>query len=227
VHLDRDTSFDDEIAARHLDKACANGHYESCRTLGYMYLNGKGVERDRQRAVELLQMFRQNAPRKYVRLGAQLGFPSLAAGSLELVLPIPVGPALTVAGEFSYIPAAGSVLVSLENGPEPTDDPALQQWSAVGRVYPNHQARGLFFGASYGQMATVGGSVDPPIVRNGFTGRVGVRNDNKFGYVGGEFGLAAYGLVDTNKFAEDGETNHTPIPLLMPFFVVTFGFAPI
>src|SRR4029453_4201464 len=97
VHLDRDTSFDDEIAARHLDSACANGHYESCRTLGYMYLNGKGVEAKPHRAVEPLQMFRQNAPRKYVRIGAQLGFPSLAAGSLELVVPIPVGPALTVA----------------------------------------------------------------------------------------------------------------------------------
>ena len=115
----------------------------------------------------------------------------------------------------------------MENGPEPAEDPALEQWSAVGRVYPNHQARGFFLGASYGQMLTDGGSVDPPIVRNGFTARGGIRNDNKFGYVGGEFGLAAYGLIDTNKFAEDGETNHTPIPLLMPFFAVTFGFAPI
>ena len=227
VHLDRDTSFDDEIAARHLDSACSNGHYDSCRTLGLMYLNGKGVERDPQRSRELLDMFRQNAPRKYVRLGAQVGFPSLAAGSLEFVLPIPVGPALTVAGEFSYIPGAGVFLVSLENGPEPSEAPALQQWSAVGRLYPNHQARGLFFGASYGQMATVGGSVDPAIVRNGFTGRVGVRNDNKAGYVGGEFGMAAYGLIDTNNFAEDDEEDHPPIPLIMPFFVVTFGLAPI
>ncbi len=227
VHLDRDTNFDEEIAARHLDTACENGHYESCRTLGYMYLRGKGVERDRQRATELLDLFRQNAARKYVRLGAQIGFPSLVAGSLELVLPIPVGPALSVAGELSYIPYVGAVLVSLENDPQPTDEPALQQVSAVARLYPNHQARGGFIGASYGQMLTVGGSVDPPLVRNGFTVRAGLRNDNKRVYAGAEIGMAVYGLVDTNKFAEDGEDNHTPIPLVMPFFVFTVGLAPI
>jgi uncharacterized protein len=227
VHLDRDTSFDDEIAARHLDTACENGHYESCRTLGYMYLNGKGVERDRRRAQELLDLFRQNAQRKYVRLGAQIGFPSLVAGSLELVLPTPVGPALSIAGEYSYVPIFGSVLVSLENDSQPSENPALVQRSLVGRFYPNHQARGLFVGASYGSLLTSGGSVNPPLVRNGYTVRGGLRNDSKIGYAGVEMGLAMYGVIDTNNFAEDGKNNHTPIPLIMPFFVLTVGLAPI
>ena len=45
VHLDRKTSFDDEIAARHLNTACSNGEFDACKDLGQMYLVGKGVER--------------------------------------------------------------------------------------------------------------------------------------------------------------------------------------
>ena len=48
-------SFDDEIAAGHLDRACANAEFESCKALGQMYLRGKGVEKDRLKAKEYQQ----------------------------------------------------------------------------------------------------------------------------------------------------------------------------
>ncbi|NOY25408.1 MAG: sel1 repeat family protein, partial [Oligoflexia bacterium] len=143
VHLDRKTSFDDEIAARHLDTACANGHYDSCRVLGSMYLRGKGVERDRGRANELLERFRLNAPRKHVRLGLSGGFPVIVGAEAEIVLPIPVGPALSIGGTYSWIPSGGAAFILLRGEGQPSVFPDLQVVTMTARVYPNTQARGI------------------------------------------------------------------------------------
>ena len=107
VHLDRRTSFDDEIAARHLQTACDNGTYDSCKTLGQMYVRGKGVERDRQKANELLERFRLNADRKHVKFGIAAGLPLGVGGELEIVAPIPVGPAISVFGQGPMFLARG------------------------------------------------------------------------------------------------------------------------
>ena len=138
VHLNRKTNFDDEIAARHLDSACMNGHYDSCRVLGTMYLRGKGVERDRKRANELLERFRSNAQRKHVRLGISAGMVNVVGGELELVAPIPVGPALSIMGQYSYIPTGGTVLVVLEGDSTPTDPPDLTILGAAAPAVPEH-----------------------------------------------------------------------------------------
>jgi hypothetical protein len=222
VHLDRDTSFDDEIAARHLDTACANGEYDSCRDLGTMYLRGKGVERDRAKANELLDRFRLNAERKYVRLGVQGGIPSVAGGELELVVPIPVGPALSVAGTFSQVPGAGAVLV-LVQGDEAEDAPDLRVMGAFGRLYPNHQARGVYGAVGFQQLTASGGSLAESRVRSGWSALLGMRKDSKWMYTGLELGLGQYGFVELQDF-DEAETGS--IPLILPTLGVSVGLAP-
>lgn len=224
VHLDRRTSFDDEIAARHLDTACDNGHYDSCKVLGNMYLRGKGVERDRQRANELLERFRLNAPRKHVRLGIVGGLPTVGGGEAELVLPIPVGPALSLGGTFSYIPWGGTAFVLLEGEDKPDVPPDLQVITLSARIYPNTQARGLWVGAGAHQMTASGGSLEgqEDLVRTGFSARVGFRNDSRMFYTGVEMGLGTYGTVDIKDFDED---ESGLIPLLLPAMAVSVGFA--
>ncbi len=222
VHLDRKTSFDDEIAARHLDSACANGHYDSCRILGTMYLRGKGVERDRRRANELLERFRVNARRKHVRLGLSIGMVNVAGGELELVAPIPVGPAISVVGQYTYLPSMGAVLVLLEGDTAPVTPPNLEVLGASARIYPNTQARGPYGSVGVNQVTARGGSVRRDRTRFGWSARVGMRNDNKGIYTGMEIGLGQYGLVKLEDFDED-ETG--VIPLIVPTFAFSFGAA--
>ncbi len=221
VHLDRKTSFDDEIAARHLDAACNNGHFESCRSLGTMYLRGKGVERDRQRAKELFDRFRLNARRRHLRIGPTLGIAAVAGLEGELVLPIPVGPALSVGGTFSYLPRAGSVMVLIEGDGTPELAPNLQVIQAIGRLYPNPQARGLYGAVGWHQIAATGGSLADR-TRSGLSGRVGLRTQTGLTYTNLEMGFGNYGVVDLNDFDED---QNGSFPLILPTFAFGFGFA--
>ncbi len=221
VHLDRATSFDDEIAARHLDTACDNSDFESCKALGTMYLRGKGVERDRVRAKELFDRFRFNAKRRHVRLGLTGGLPSAIGAELEAVVPIPIGPALSVGGTFSYIPGGGSVLVLIEGEDSPRDPPDLQVLQAIGRLYPNHQGRGLYGAIGFHQLTAAGGSIADRS-RAGFNGRVGIRSQSGATYSTLEFGLGNYGIVDLSDFDED---ENGKIPLLLPTFSFGVGFA--
>ncbi|MCB9777471.1 MAG: sel1 repeat family protein [Alphaproteobacteria bacterium] len=222
VHLDRKTSFDDEIAARHLDTACSNSHFDSCRTLGVMFMRGKGVERDRQRANELLEKFRLNAPRKHVRLGLHAGLPTGAGGELELVLPIPVGPAISVGGTYSYMPWSGSVMALLVGQDSPSTPPDLQSISLIARLYPNTQARGLYGAVAVHQIDALGGSLTEDLQRQGLSGRVGYRTDRKSIYTSLEIGFGQYGFVDLNDFDEDEEGL---IPLVMPALAFSVGVA--
>lgn len=224
VHIDRRTSFDDEIAARHYDTACENGEFDSCRYLGNMYLRGKGVERDRQRAGELLERFRQNAPRKHIRLGLTGGLPTVAGGEAELVLPIPVGPAFSVGGTFSYIPGGGSLFLLLRGESDPQVAPDLQVITLTARVYPNNRARGLWGGIGVHELVAFDGDLATrgTMTRRGATVRFGVRNDNKNVYTGLEVGMGTFGTVDINDFDEE-ETGK--IPLLLPSLAVSGGLA--
>jgi TPR repeat protein len=223
VHLDRDTSFDDEIAARHLDTACANGEYESCRDLGTMYLRGQGVERDRAKANELLERFRLNARRHYLRIGIQGGLPSAAGGDLELVLPIPVGPALSVGGGFSQLPGAGGILVVIEGDTNPADPPDLRVLLAGARLYPNHQARGIYGAAGFQQITAFGSGLREDRQRIGWNGAVGIRNDQKVIYTGLELGLGQYGVIDLHDFDED---KTGVFPLIIPTLSLSVGLTP-
>ncbi len=241
VHLDRRTSFDDEIASRHLDRACNNGVYESCKTLGKMYATGKGVDRDRAKARELRQRFQLNAERKYVRLGASVGIPLVAGGELELVAPIPVGPAISVAGQASYVPYAGAFLVSLDG--DDTDEldangdivktsrPALQVLGGMARLYPNNKARGLYVGAGLHTLKAEGGFPSEVRTRAGWNAVVGLRTDSRYGFVGLETGIGQYGVVKTTRF-DSGATKKEKaddggFPLIVPSFALSFGLAPI
>jgi TPR repeat protein len=223
VHLDRDTSFDDEIAARHLDTACENGEYDSCRELGTMYLRGKGVERDRAKANELLDRFRLNAARRYVRIGLTGGIPTVGGGELELVVPIPVGPALSIGGTFSQVPGAGAVLVLLDGDSTPDQAPQLRVLGASARIYPNHQARGVYGSGGFQQLTAFGGSLANPRSRIGWSAMVGIRNDVKGVYTGLALGIGQYGVVDEHDFDDD---SHGLIPLIVPTLALTVGLAP-
>lgn len=222
VHIDRKSSFDDEIAARHLDTACEAGHFDSCRLLGTMYLRGKGVDRDKQRANELLERFRLNAPRKHVRLGGQIGLMHLAGGEGELVVPIPVGPALSLGGAYSYVPKMGSFLAMLKGESKPVDAPDYQFLGGTIRLYPNTQARGAYGAVGMHQLVASGGSLQGRRVRRGFNARVGFRTDNKGLFTGMEFGLGQYGMFYLRDF-DDNETGSFPV--LLPTFSLSAGVA--
>ncbi len=219
MHIGRETSFDDEIAARHFDTACEHGHYESCKSLGLMYLKGKGVDRDRAKANELLDRFRLNASIKYLRLGVQAGLPSIAGGEGELILPIPVGPAIGLSGSYSFIPGGGSLLVVLEGKDEPSPAPDAAIMGATARVYPNHQARGAYLAGGWNQFLTNGAAP-----RQGFSFRMGMRNDAKYLYSGIEFGMGLFGVVNTKDFDPDATPYN--IPLLLPTLAISVGLTP-
>ncbi len=222
VHLDRKTSFDDEIAARHLDTACANGTFDSCRLLGTMYVRGKGVERDRTVANELLDRFRLNAPRTHVRLGLQAGLASGAGGEAEIVVPIPVGPALSIAGAYSYLPTIGTFMALLEGEDKPAVGPDYTYMGGTVRLYPNTQARGVYGAGGVHQITASGGTLVGERQRTGWSARLGFRGDSKSIYTGLEVGLGQYGVVDLNDFDEDEEGL---IPLILPTFALSFGVA--
>ncbi|MEL6345910.1 MAG: tetratricopeptide repeat protein [Myxococcota bacterium] len=221
VHLDRKTNFDLEIAAGHLDTACNNGSFESCRELALMYQRGRGVEKDRAMARELAQRFQLNAPRRHIRIGADLGFPYAAGGDAEIVLPIPVGPAISVGGTYSYTPFIGTALVFLKGDSSPDTNPALAYWDVVARLYPNNKARGLFVGVGYHDLQTVGGDT-PTLTRTGYSARIGIHSDNKLFYTRAELGLAQYGIIRLSDFDED-ETGS--FPLIQPVLGFSVGLA--
>jgi TPR repeat protein len=223
VHLDRKTSFDTEIAARHLDTACNRGHYQSCKDLGIMYRQGKGVERDRQRAKELLEKFRFNMPRKYLRVGAHFGLPTLVGAEGELVIPIPVGPAFTIGGTYSTIPRGGAVMMLLKGMDNPDVAPDLTSISLSGRVYPNSQARGLFLAVGAHQLEARGGDMqESSLRRQGLSVRVGNHSDTGFGYSKLEIGLFQLGVININDFDED---ESGLIPLVNTAFSISAGLA--
>ncbi len=222
VHLDRKTSFDDEIAARHLATACDNGQYDSCKELGSMYLRGKGVERDRQKAKELVERFRLNAPRKHLRFGPTFGLPIAAGGEAELVLPIPVGPAVSIGGSTTLIPGGGSVLALLVGQDQPAVAPDYQYVDGVLRIYPNTQARGIYGAAGIHQLRAAGGSLTETLTRTGWSARVGMRNDAKLFYTGIEIGLAQYGVIDVHDF---DSSKVGVIPFVFPMVGFSVGLA--
>ncbi len=244
VHLDRKTSFDNEIAARHLDTACDNGFYEGCRTLGYMYLKGKGVEKDRQEARQLLERFRLNERARHLRLGVTVGLPYGVAAEAEGLLPLPFGPGLAVNAHYSVIPFAGTVLLAVEDQPlRATPDLAI---SGIGaRIYPNNKGRGLYIGAGIHVLTArnvplpeaddpdVFGrtdlgfdpakTADETFSRTGLNAKFGIRSQAKSTYSLLEFGLATYGTLNTNHFDEPSE--NIALPLLLPSVAFSLGFA--
>jgi TPR repeat protein len=230
VHLDRNTSFDEEIAAQHLETACANSDFLSCKDLGLMFARGRGVERDRQKARELLDRFRRNAPRRYLRIGVQGGLPSAGGGELEVVLPIPI-PALSIAAGYSWLPYVGTVLPLLKGveDPDPGTPPSGADYRYLGftaRLYPNPRARGLYGFAGIDQVTASGGYLKEgrEFDRSGWRGGVGLRTDNKYTFVGLEAGIGYYGVVKLTDFDEDSQPGS--IPVVQTTFALSFGLVP-
>lgn len=224
VHLDRKSNADDEIAAGHLETACLNGSYESCRTLGTMYAKGKGVERDRQRAGELFQLFRYKAPRRHLRLGPVIGLPYAIGAEGEVVLPLPVGPGISVGGHASFVPLAGGSLLLLKAESVPVNSPDLSIYGFNVRVYPNPQARGLYGSVGFHQFRAGGGELaeGEELFRSGWNARIGLRSQSKTFYTSLEIGLGTYGNIDINDF-DDLSTGQ--FPLLLPSVGLSMGLA--
>ena len=219
VHLQRATNFDEEIAAGHLENACDNGHFESCRDLSTMYLQGKGVEADPEKARELAQRYRTNAERRLLRLGIKIGFPSLAGGEGEFVLPIPVGPALSLVGSYSWLPEVGGFMTVLKG-----DDWQGMDYRYVDagvRLYPNNKARGLYGMVAWHELQGVGYIPGSPFVRSGISGRIGIYSETKSVFTRVEMGIGQYGLVDLHDFDEDQDSK---FPLIQATLAFTFGF---
>ncbi len=222
VHLDRKSNFDNEIAARHLGTACENGFYESCRDLGRMYQVGKGVERDRQRASELYELFRNNAPRRHLRVGPTAGLPYGIGLEGEVVLPLPVGPGLSVGGHAAWLPLAGAPLPLLDGESLSLNPPNLRLLGVNARVYPNPQARGLYGSVGYHELRAAGGSLDEAKTRKGWNARVGIRSQTKLVYTSLEIGLGTYGVLDLNDFDQDEEGS---LPVILPALGFSVGLA--
>ena len=219
IHLRRKTSFDDELAAGRLTEACEHGHYESCKELSAMYQRGKGVEKDRLRAKELAQKYSINARARHVRAGVHAGFPFLAGGEAELVAPIPVGPALSVGGSYSYLPGLGGPLMQLQGDTYPSDAPDLVYWDAAARLYPNNKARGLYVMAGWHQLKAQGGELASPITRAGPSARLGIHSENKLLYTRIEMGIGSYGTVYMRDFDEDESGSFPLIQAVLGFSV--------
>lgn len=223
VHLQRRTSFDDEIAAGHLRTACDNGHFESCRIMSEMYSKGKGVERDRARAKEFAQRYSLNAKRRHVRLGGHVGFPYIAGGEGELVAPIPWGPAISVTGAYSYLPGLGGFMVQLVGEDTPDVAPDLTYIDAGVRLYPNNKARGLYAMVGVHRVEAAGGELLEPLIRDGLSARMGMYSESRFFYTRVEMGIAQYGMIYLSDFDED-ETSS--FPLIQATLGFSMGFAP-
>lgn len=202
AHLARGTHYEAGIAAPHLDRACDAGRTDACAALGSMYKAGNGVERDRKKGRELLVKAGELQPVKHVRLGARVGFLNLLGVDTEVVLPIPVGPAISVGGDFSYLPG--------------TDDLSMMYVGPTVRVYPSHSARGLYAAAGWHQFRI--DAKDEVTTNAGFNGRVGVRVQKGATFGGVEIGLAS---VDAPRVQEIIR----PIPLVVPVFGVSGGVA--
>ncbi len=200
-HLSLDTHYEAGVAADYFDRACEAGRTDSCRELGLLYRRGRGVERDPKRARQLLVKAGQLQPVRHVRLGARLGFLNIFGVDTEVVLPIPVGPAISVGGDFSYLPGNGLSMVYI--GP-------------TVRIYPSRSARGLYAAAGWHQFRI---NAKGEVTTNaGFNGRVGVRVQQNLTWGGVEIGLAS---VDAPRVQE----SIRPIPLVVPVFGVSGGIA--
>jgi TPR repeat protein len=202
AHLERGTHYEAGVAAGYFDDACESGRMEACHELGLLYRSGLGVARDPKRGRELLVRAGELEPVRHLRLGARIGFLNLLGVDVEAVLPIPVGPAISVGGDFSYLP--GSEKLSMVYvGP-------------TARIYPSHGARGLYGAFGWHQFRiNAGGEVT---TNAGFNGRVGVRVQKNLTFGGVEIGLAS---VDAPRVQDIIR----PIPLVVPVFGVSGGVA--
>jgi hypothetical protein len=104
----------------------------------------------------------------------------------------------------------------------PDTPPDLRSVTVSARLYPNTQARGLFVAVGAQQLDAWGNDLDTPLQRQGFSARVGLRNDVRFGYTGLEIGLFNLGVIDINDFDED---EHGQFPFMNTAVAFTAGLA--
>lgn len=202
AHLERGTPYEAGIAAAHFEAACNGGRTKACSELGTLYKTGNGVPKDPRKGRQLLVKAGELEPVKHVRLGARLGFLGILGVDTEVVLPIPVGPAISVGGDFSYLPGS--------------DELTMTYLGPTVRIYPSHSARGLYAAAGWHQFRI--NAKEEVTTNAGFNGRVGVRVQKKATFGGVEIGLAS---VDAPRVAEIIR----PIPLVVPVFGVSGGVA--
>lgn len=202
AHLGRATHYEAGVAAGFLGSACDGGRTDACRELGQLYRQGLGVTRDPRRGRALLVKAGELEPVRHLRLGARLGFLNLLGVDVEGVLPIPIGPAISLGGDFSYLPGA--------------EDLSMTYIGPTARIYPSRSARGLYAAVGWHQFRI--DARGETTTNSGFNGRVGVRVQKNLTFGGVEIGLAS---VDAPRVREIIR----PIPLLVPVFGVSGGVA--
>ena len=203
IHLSRKTYYEAELAAGYLTSACDDRVLEGCALLSKMYKTGNGVQRDQGEARKLALKSGAIEPKKILRLGGKIGFLNFIGTEVEVMVPTPVF-GLSVGTDFSFLP--GSDLSLFYLGP-------------TVRMYPSPKGRGLFMTVGYHQVNIAAAGLNPTTNR-GFNVKFGVRSQQGAGWVSSEFGLGSMQIPVISEIL-------APIPVLIPMFAISGGWAPL
>ncbi len=202
IHLSRKTFYEAEIASGYLETACDDRLLQGCALLSKMYRTGNGVAQDRGEARSLALQAGTIEPRKDLRLGGKIGFLNLIGAEVEVMVPTPVF-GLSLGTDFSYLPG-GNVNV--------------MYFGPTVRMYPSAKGRGLFMTVGYHQFnVTALGTTTP---NRGVNVKFGVRSQQGRGWVSSEFGLGSMQVPLISEII-------APIPVLIPMFAMSGGWAPL
>jgi len=201
IHLTRKTFYEAEIAARYLTTGCNDRLLESCAELSKMYKHGNGVQKDRGEARSLALQAGTIEPRKNLRIGGKLGFLNLLGLEAEVMVPTPFF-GLSIGTDFSYLPG-GSIGSIMYLGP-------------TVRMYPSSKGRGVFMTVGYHRFTV--NALETSVTNDGFNVKFGVRSQQGVGWVSSEFGLGSMSVPVISEII-------APIPVLVPMFAMSGGFA--
>ena len=129
------------------------------------------------------------------------------------------GPAISVGGSGTYVPFLGNAMMGLEGIEVPSENYPGLYYDGVVRIYPNTKARGLYGGAGFHVLQ---GDLSGRLIRQGYTGRLGLYTERKAIFTRLEMGIGYYGLVELGDFNADKDG---VFPLIQPTFGFTVGAA--
>ena len=203
IHLARKTFYEAEIAADYLTTACDERLLEGCELLSKMYRTGNGVAKDRGEARSLALQAGTIEARKILRLGGKIGFLNLLGVEAEVMIPTPIF-GLSLGTDFSFLPG-GSIGSIMYLGP-------------TVRMYPSAKGRGVFMTIGYHRFTV--SALDTAVTNDGFNVKFGVRSQQGKGWVSSEFGLGSMNVPVISEII-------APIPVLVPMFAMSGGWAPL
>ena len=125
----------------------------------------------------------------------------------------------SVGGSGTYVPFLGNAMMGLEGIEVPSENYPGLYYDGVVRIYPNTKARGLYGGAGFHVLQ---GDLSGRLIRQGYTGRLGLYTERKAIFTRLEMGIGYYGLVELGDFNADKDG---VFPLIQPTFGFTVGAA--